>query len=123
MSDHNTTSDAAPTDAHHDSHQAEIFAETTTLFGRTLPYPLYTVIFGILAVLTVSEIIIAEIFTSWVKVVVLLAFAIAKSILVVMYYMHLKSDSKVFTLVLLVPVFIISLSLMFLLVMPYGAAY
>ncbi len=122
MSDHNPTSDAAPTGEHHDAH-AEIFAETTTLFGRTLPYPLYTVIFGILAVLTVSEILIAEIFTSWVKVVVLLAFAIAKAVLVVLYYMHLKSDSKIFTLVLLLPVFIISISLMFLLVNPYGAAY
>jgi len=123
MSDHNPTTDAVQADAHHDSHHAEIFAETTTMFGRTFPYPLYTVIFGILGVLTVSEILIAEVFTSWVKIVALLAFALAKAILVVMYYMHLKSDSKIFTLVLLLPVFIISISLMFLLVTPYGAAY
>lgn len=122
MSDHNHTSDAAPVEAHHDAH-AEALAETTTMFGRTFPYPLYTVIFGILGVLTVSEILIAEIFSSWVKTLVLLAFAFAKAALVVMYYMHLKTDSKIFTYVLLLPVAIVTISLLFLLIVPYGAAY
>lgn len=123
MSDHNHTTDTAVQhDAHHDAH-AEALAETSTFFGRTFPFPLYTVIFGALAILTVGEILIAEIFTSWFKIVVLLAFALVKAALVVIYYMHLKTDSKIFTLVLLVPVFIVTISLMFLLVVPYGAAY
>jgi cytochrome c oxidase subunit 4 len=122
MSDHNHTVDAVPNDAHHDAH-AEALAETSTIFGRTFPYPLYTVIFGALAVLTAGEIIIAEIFTSWFKIVALLVIAIIKAALVVIYYMHLKSDSRIFTLVLLLPVFIVTISLMFLLIVPYGAAY
>lgn len=123
MSDHNHTADAATHHDHgHDAH-AEALAETSTIFGRTFPYPLYTVIFGALAILTVGEILLAEIFTSWLKVVTLLVIAIIKAALVVIYYMHLKTDSKIFTLVLLVPVFIATLSLMFLLIVPYGAAY
>ncbi|MCU0465909.1 MAG: cytochrome C oxidase subunit IV family protein [Anaerolineae bacterium] len=126
MSDH--THNHAPTtetahETHHDDAHAEVMAETTTLLGRTLPFPLYTVIFGILGILTVAEIVIAELFSSWVKIVVLLAFAIAKAALVVIYYMHLKTDSKIFTLVLLLPVFIVTISLMFLLIVPYGSAY
>lgn len=127
MSDHThnhaPTTEAAHDDHHHDDAHAEVLAETTTILGRTLPFPLYTVIFGILGILTVAEIVIAELFSSWVKIVVLLAFAIAKAALVVIYYMHLKTDSKLFTLVLLVPVFIVTISLMFLLIVPYGSAY
>ncbi|MCU0474854.1 MAG: cytochrome C oxidase subunit IV family protein [Anaerolineae bacterium] len=127
MTDHSHSqhhSEAAHQDAHaHDDAHAEILAETTTIMGRTLPFPLYTVIFGVLGILTLFEIIIAEVFTSWVKVVALLAIAIAKSALVVIYYMHLKTDSKIFTAVLLVPVFIVTVSLLFLTITPYGAAY
>jgi cytochrome c oxidase subunit IV len=130
MTDHNhaATTEGVQDDHQHDVQEehvshAEVMAETTTILGRTLPFPLYTVIFGILGILTVAEILIAELFTSWVKIVVLLAFAIAKAALVVIYYMHLKTDSKVFMVVLLVPVFIVMLSLMFLVVSPYGSAY
>lgn len=123
MSDHNPTADAAVHHDHgHDAH-AEALAETSTFLGRSFPYPLYTVIFGALGVLTAAEIIIAEVFTSWFKIVALLVIAIVKAALVVTYYMHLKTDNKIFTLVLLLPVFIASLSLLFLLVVPYGAAY
>lgn len=126
MSDHSHThqhTEAAHDAHHHDDAHAEILAETTTILGRTLPFPLYTVIFGVLGILTLFEIIIAELFTSWVKVVALLVIAIAKSALVVIYYMHLKTDSKIFTAVLLVPVFIVTVSLLFLTITPYGAAY
>jgi caa(3)-type oxidase subunit IV len=123
MSNHNHTHSHSADAHHHDDAHAEVLAETTTILGRTLPFPLYTVIFGILGILTLIEIVVAEVFSSWLAVVLLLGLAVAKAALVVIYYMHLKTDSKFFTLALLVPVGIVTVSLLFLAVTPYGAAY
>jgi cytochrome c oxidase subunit IV len=94
---------------------------TTTLFGRTFPYPIYTVVLAALAIATALEVIIGSMPHSVVTIPILLAIAIAKAALVVMYYMHLRYDSKLFTFVLLLPVFVAFVSLVFLLAAkPYG---
>ncbi|NJL57394.1 cytochrome C oxidase subunit IV family protein [bacterium] len=94
--------------------------DTTILFGRELPVPIYTAVFGALALLTVLEVLIAEIITSDVKIPFLLGIAIAKALLVVLFYMHLREDSRLFALALVLPLAIATLSGLFLLAVPTG---
>lgn len=110
--------------AAHDAH-AMMLSDTTTLFGRELPYPIYTLVFFALGVLTLTEVILAELLmdVEVVKVPVLLGIATAKALLVVIFYMHLNTDSRVFALTLFIPVGIALLSTLFLLSVPHSASY
>lgn len=103
----------------HDAH-AETLAPTTTILGITLPMPLYTTVFSILAVLTVTEVLLAEIIDGDIKIPLLLGIAVAKGALVVMFYMHLKTDSRAFALAFIVPLVLAILSTLFLIAMPTG---
>jgi cytochrome c oxidase subunit 4 len=96
----------------------EPMGNTTTLFGRTIPYPIYTVVLGALAIATLFEVLVGTAPHSVVTIPILLAFAIAKATLVVMYYMHLRYDSKIFAFALLLPLFVAFVSLVFLLAVP-----
>ena len=82
--------------------------------------PVYTAVFVVLAVLTITEVILSEIIPGDAKIPFLVAIASAKATLVVMYYMHLRTDSKVYTVVLAVPVVLAILSILFLLGVPTG---
>lgn len=113
MSEHSHTPEHET--ASHSDH-----SDSTVIFGRTLPFPLYTVIFMILGVLTLLEVLVAEIFTSGIKIPLLLGMAFAKAVLVVVFYMHLKTDSRFFALALLVPSLIAIISMMFVLGTPPG---
>jgi caa(3)-type oxidase subunit IV len=99
----------------HDTH-----GDTTTFLGREFPVPIYTMVFFALAALTLTEVILAELLINVeeIKIPVLFTIAIAKSFLVVLYYMHLREDSRVFALTLAVPVGIVTLSLLFLIAVP-----
>lgn len=108
--------EAMAIDSHHDD-------DTTTIaaFGRTvtLPVPIYTAVFGLLAALTLIEVMIAEVITAEVlKIPLLVGIAIVKALLVVIFYMHLRSDSRVFALTLLLPVLVALLSMLYLLGVP-----
>ncbi len=72
--------------------------------GRSLRLPggIYTFVFIILAVLTIIEIVLSDLPEGALRVIILFAIAIAKAALVVIYYMHLKSDRRVFAWVLLI---------------------
>ncbi|HEX2618874.1 MAG TPA: cytochrome C oxidase subunit IV family protein [Phototrophicaceae bacterium] len=115
MSDeHNTaeTTHAPEASGHHDD-------STTVLLGRVLPYPIYTVVFMILGGLTVVEIIIAQIIqVEWLKLPLLLGLALTKAILVILYYMHLRHDSRFFAAALILPVLVALLSMLYLLGIP-----
>jgi caa(3)-type oxidase subunit IV len=102
----------------HDHH-----GDTIAIFGLELPYPLYTVIFFALGALTIIEVLFAEIFYSVeaIKIPVLLGIAFAKASLVVIFYMHLNTDSRIFALTLAVPLGIALLSTLFLLSIPAGS--
>jgi caa(3)-type oxidase subunit IV len=65
--------------------------------------PNYWLVFGILAALTITEIIIAQLpgFDPRIPLFILMA---AKVALVAMFFMHLRSDSRWFALFFLVPV-------------------
>ncbi|HRF96584.1 MAG TPA: cytochrome C oxidase subunit IV family protein [Aggregatilineales bacterium] len=111
------------TESHtHDDH-AETLAPTTKILGATLPMPLYTTVFVILAVLTVTEVLLAEAIEGDIKIPLLLGIAVAKGALVVMFYMHLKTDSRAFALAFLVPLILAILSTLFLLSVPSTGGY
>jgi cytochrome c oxidase subunit 4 len=112
-------SEHSPTPEHETNNHGE-HSDTTVIFGRTLPFPLYTVVFMVLGVLTVLEVLVAEIFTSGIKIPILLGMALAKAVLVVVFYMHLKTDSRFFAVALLVPTLIAIISMMFVLGTPAG---
>jgi caa(3)-type oxidase subunit IV len=102
----------------HEALASEHHGDTTVLFGKEYPVPLYTAVFGALAVLTLIEVLIAEIFTTDVKIPFLIGIAVAKALLVVLFYMHLRDDNRIFALVLAVPLGIATLSALFLLAVP-----
>lgn len=116
----------------HESHHSDTvtlpYLGTVTVYGG-----LYTVIFGALAVLTLLEVIIAEFIApgaffesgsapyqafSSVKIILLMAIAVIKSILVIWFYMHLRSDSRLFLWILLVPLFVVLISVLYLIGLP-----
>jgi caa(3)-type oxidase subunit IV len=93
--------------------------DTTELFGRTLPYPIYTVVFFALGVSTLLEVLIAEIIqVQWLKIPLLLAIALFKAALVVMFYMHLRDDSRIFAVTLILPLVVAMVSMLYLLGVP-----
>ena len=73
--------------------------------GR-VPLNIYTVIFVVLAVLTLAEVALGTTLEGAFIVLLLASIALAKATLVVAYYMHLKTDDRIFRYVLLIPLFI-----------------
>ncbi len=92
----------------------------TVVFGRELPYPIYTVVFGALAVITAVEIAIAELLSRdfFLTIPALLVLSTAKVVLVVLYYMHLKDDNRIYAIALVLPVFIATIATLFLTAVP-----
>ncbi len=98
--------------------------DTTTIFGRTIPYPVYTVIFVGLGVLTLLEVLVGTSGDSFFRIPILLAIAIVKASLVVLYYMHLKRDSRVYRWVIGLPLIVALVAVIYLLSVPpvaYGS--
>ncbi len=104
----------------HAEASAEEHSDTTIIMGRaiTVPGGIYTVVFGVLGVATLVEIILAEFPRGLLTIPLMLGLAVVKAVLVVMYYMHLRSDSRVFTVVLLLPVAVTLLSTLYLITVP-----
>ena len=115
---------------HHDGGH---HSNTVQLLGReiTVEGGIYTVVFGILAILTVIEVLSAEflkgaihdlsdaaVTLQAIKAVLLLLIAIIKSSLVIWFYMHLRDEKRILAVVLLLPLLIASLSIMYLLAIP-----
>ena len=91
-----------------------------TLFGRPVPFAAYTVIFIILAVTSMIEVFFAETipFDSWVRIPVLGGLSTVKAILVMAYYMHLKDDSKIFAVAIVLPILVGLVATLFLISVP-----
>jgi caa(3)-type oxidase subunit IV len=95
--------------------------DVTEFRGKIYDIPIYTSVFISLGVLTITEVLISEIFTAEViSVPLLLTFAVAKVFLVVYFYMHLNTDSRIFAITLLIPIVVGLLSAMFLFSVPAG---
>ncbi|GAB4346025.1 MAG: hypothetical protein Kow00117_23280 [Phototrophicales bacterium] len=108
----------------HDAHHGE----TTTVFGRTLPFPLYTAVFFALGALTLTEVIIAEVLKEassleTIKIIILTGIASVKAFLVVSIYMHLKDDSRAYLVAFLTPVIMAIVAILFLLSVPATGGY
>ncbi|MCU0498511.1 MAG: cytochrome C oxidase subunit IV family protein [Anaerolineae bacterium] len=109
---------------HAPAHPVEAMADTTHgdvtyLFGYTINQPVYTVVFGVLAILTLIEVLLAEIIqVDWLKIPLLVGIGLGKAALVILFYMHLKDDSRVFAVALILPLLIVVLSIAFLLGVP-----
>jgi caa(3)-type oxidase subunit IV len=108
-----------PREAHAELHHGDV----TVFMGKEYAIPIYTSVFIALGVLTVIEVLIAEIIRSDIKIPLLLGIALAKAFLVVLFYMHLKTDSRVFALTLAVPLGVGILSVLFLLAVPATGGY
>lgn len=117
--------DKKPAD-HHATEAAE-HGDTTEvkILGReiVLPVPIYTAVFGVLAVVTLVEVLLAEIIASDVKIPILVILSLSKAALVVWFYMHLNRDSRLFLLTLLLPLIVGLVSALYLLFVPVGYSY
>jgi len=77
----------------------------------------YLIVFAWLAVMTAIEVAIAALpIQEEVKVIALIALAVVKAALVVLFYMHLRYDSKWYWITLIVPIFFVLLVARFLIV-------
>ena len=113
---------AAPA-AHEDVHAGptHYVGNTTTLFGRVIPLPVYTVVFVTLGILTLFELALAEVIPrGGLTIPLMLLTSLGKAALVVWFYMHLNSDSRVFAITLLLPVLMVLLATGFLMIVPVG---
>jgi cytochrome c oxidase subunit IV len=63
----------------------------------------YIIIMFVLAILTVVEVLIAKQFTGTTKNAGLVILALAKALLVALFYMHLKSETRSLKLVIAIP--------------------
>jgi caa(3)-type oxidase subunit IV len=93
-------------------------SDSTTLLGYTIPLPIYTVVYGILFAITILEVIVSSLPRGILGTAILIGLSACKAVLVVLFYMHLKDDSRVFAVALILPLFIALVSSLFLLTVP-----
>lgn len=110
----------ASSETHDHDHAADTHGDTSVFLGRTFPFPIYTVVFGILAIITIVEVVISELPEGWMGNILLLVLSGIKAVLVVYYYMHLREDSRIFAIVLIIPLLIAIVALLFLMSVPVG---
>lgn len=111
-------------EAHDHEHSDTV---TVPVLGTiTVPGGMYTVVFGVLGILTALEVLIYELLKGAdeplfaIRSVALFIISLGKAVLVVWFYMHLKSDNPIFRLILIVPVIIVIISVVYLLGVPVG---
>lgn len=90
----------------------------TVLMGRTIPLPLYTVVYLVLGAITLIEVLLTLLPHGAVLTVILLALSVSKMVLVVMFYMHLREDSRIFAFALILPMLIALVASLFLIASP-----
>jgi cytochrome c oxidase subunit 4 len=86
--------------------------------------PNYLIVFGILAGFTLIETLVSYVQQEVIRLPVLLGLSAVKAVLVLLYFMHLKMDSKVFSYLFIAGlVLAIPLILVMTIVMPIIARY
>lgn len=95
-----------------------IVGSTTVFMGRTFPFPLYTFVFLVLGAITIVEVALSQLPHGFLTAPLLLALSASKAILVVMFYMHLREDSRIFALALIIPLILALVAATFLLTVP-----
>jgi len=111
---------AAAADPHDLAAHHEYLSDEVALLGRRFSVPggIYTVVFGGLAVATLIEVLIFELPRGFLTIPLMLSLALMKALLVVLYYMHLRTDSRIFALALLIPVGVALAATLYLLAVP-----
>ena len=94
--------------------------DTTVVLGRVLPFPVYTVVYGVLAILTLIEVGISQLPPGALIIPLLLGIAFFKAGLVVWFYMHLNTDSRIFAVTLIAPLIKVLIATLFLMIVPTG---
>ena len=101
----------------HDDHDHDDFS----FVGRTYSVPVYTRVFALLGIITVIEVVIAQVFErSPVLIAIMLLLATTKAGLVVWFYMHLNKDSRIFLACILIPMVLVIVAVLFLSIIPTG---
>ncbi|HET6845442.1 MAG TPA: cytochrome C oxidase subunit IV family protein [Anaerolineales bacterium] len=59
--------------------------------------PNYFIVFAVLAIFTLVETLVSYVHQQAIKVPVLIGLAVIKAVLVLLYFMHLRSDARVFS--------------------------
>jgi len=86
--------------------------------------PNYLIVFGILAGFTLIETLVSYVQQEAIRLPVLLGLSAVKAVLVLLYFMHLKMDSKVFSYLFIAGlVLAIPLILVMTIIMPIIANY
>jgi cytochrome c oxidase subunit 4 len=84
----------------------------------------YLGIFVLLGGFTLVETLVSYVQREAIKIPVLIAFSLAKAILVLLYFMHLKFDSRIFSYLFIAGcLLVIPLILVMMIVMPVIASY
>ncbi len=115
------TVNALDVEDHSESFEEElphIVGSTTVFMGRTFPVPLYTFVFFVLGGITIIEVLLSQLPHFFLTAPILLALSASKAILVVMFYMHLREDSRIFAFALAIPLVLALVASMFLLSVP-----
>jgi caa(3)-type oxidase subunit IV len=127
MTDHAPTTEAheeAATLDTHDDHA--LHSDTVKIGGReiTMPGGLYTLVFVVLAVVTLIEVALAESpLPTMISYPLLVALSIGKAVLVVLYYMHLMQDSRIFAWAFGIPLAMASVIVFFVMFLQPNASY
>ncbi len=95
-----------------------VVGSTTVFMGRTFPVPLYTFVFFVLGGITIIEVLLSQLPHGFLTAPLLLALSASKAILVVMFYMHLREDSRIFAFALAIPLVLALVASLFLLSVP-----
>lgn len=112
----------AQPESKHDEHGANAHHDDdkTIVLGRELPFPVYTVVYGALALLTLIEVTLSQLPRGFLTIPIMLLIAFLKAGLVVWFYMHLNTDSRIFAITLLAPVIMVVIATLFLMIVPTG---
>jgi caa(3)-type oxidase subunit IV len=120
----------AVNEADQDEHPRRVEAELPHLVSSTtvihlggreivVNQPVYTVVFGALAIITIIEVASAEIFPDGFLLTIWLAgLSISKALMVMWFYMHLKDDSRIFAIAIALPLIIAGVATLFLTAVP-----
>jgi caa(3)-type oxidase subunit IV len=112
--------------AHDHDHAHSDTVQLPIIGTIAVPGGMYTVVFGYLGALTALEVLIYELLKGAdeplfaIRSVVLFIISLLKALLVVWFYMHLKTDNPLFRVILIVPVIVVVISVVYLLGVPVG---
>ena len=107
------------TQAHAGHHDEEYIVP---ILGNVGAWPggVYTFIFVVLAVLTAIEVALTFLTETTLIIALLVAMSFCKAYLVVMFYMHLRTDNPIFRWTMIVPLVLVIVSIIYLIFVPAG---